>query len=140
MVYEFRKAEMDCSGDVYTIDVDNTTYLLVFSSIPVLKDNKLCWVLYLTDKKGNVLCDASVSFGLGRFNNITEELLGLLADGAKGKIGVDFSDTFMDILARNMERRINARGCSGSVSTMSLHGRVLPSWGLDIVGPSLRLR
>jgi hypothetical protein len=102
MVYDFRKEELDCTGDVYKIKVDNTTYLLVLSAIPVLKGKKLRWVIYLTDKKGNVLCDASVSFGLERFNNITEELLGLLGDGAKKKIGVDFSDTFMDILARNM--------------------------------------
>ena len=77
MVYDFRKEELDCSGDVYKINVDNTTYLLVLSAIPVLKGKKLRWVIYLTDKKGNVLCDASVSFGLERFNNITEELLGL---------------------------------------------------------------
>lgn len=102
MVYDFRKEELDCSGDAYKINVDNTTYLLVLSAIPVLKGKKLRWVIYLTDKKGNVLCDASVSFGLERFNNITEELLGLLADGAKKKLGVDFSDTFMDILARKM--------------------------------------
>jgi hypothetical protein len=102
MVYDFRKEELDCSGDVYKINVNNTTYLLVLSAIPVLKGKKLRWVIYLTDKKGNVLCDASVSFGLERFNNITEELLGLLADRAKKKFGVDFSDTFMDIRARKM--------------------------------------
>jgi hypothetical protein len=102
MVYEFRKEEMDCTGDVYTIDVDDTTYLLVLSSIPALKASKLRWVIYLTDKKGNLLCDASVSFGLARYNNVTEELLNHLANKAKKKIGVDFSDTFMDILARNM--------------------------------------
>lgn len=102
MVYEFRKEEMECTGDVYTINVDNTTYLLVLSTIPALKSSKLRWVIYLTDKKGNVLCNASVPFGLGRFNNVTEELLGRLANGAKKKIRVDFSDTFMDILARKM--------------------------------------
>ena len=102
MVYKFREEELDCTGNVYTINVDNTTYLLVLSSIPALKANKLRWVIYLTDKKGNVLCDASVSFGVGRFNNVTEELLGRLANGAKKKLGVDFSDTFMDILARKM--------------------------------------
>ncbi len=41
-------------------------------------------------------------FGLGRFNNITEQLLGRLANGAKKKIRVDFSDTFVDILAQKM--------------------------------------
>jgi len=102
MVYEFRKEEMDYTGDVYMIDVDKTTYLLVRSSIPALKGNKLRWVIYLTDEKGNVLCDASASFGLARYNNVTEELLNRLANKAKKKIGVDFSDTFMDILARNM--------------------------------------
>jgi hypothetical protein len=102
MVYEFRKEELECTGDVYTINVDNITYLLVLSTIPVLKGNKLRWITYLTDKKGNVLCNASVPFGLGRFNNITEELLGRLANGAKKKIHVDFSDTFVDILARKM--------------------------------------
>lgn len=102
MVYEFRREELDCTGDVYTIDVDDTTYLLVLSTIPTLKGNKLCWVIYLTDKKGNVICNSSVSFGLGRFNNLTEELLSRLANGAKKKIHVDFSDTFMDILARKM--------------------------------------
>jgi len=102
MVYDFRKEELDCTGDVYKINVDNTAYLLVLSAIPVLKGKKLRWVIYLTDKKGNVLCDASVSFGLGRFNNVTEELLGRLTNRAKKKIGVDFSDTFMDILARKM--------------------------------------
>jgi hypothetical protein len=59
-------------------------------------------VIYLTDEKGNVLCDASASFGLARYNNVTEELLNRLANKTKKKIGVDFSDTFMDILARNM--------------------------------------
>jgi len=102
MVYEFSDEEMDYTGDVYTIDVDKTTYLLVRSSIPGLKGNKLCWVIYLTDEKGNVLCDASASFGLARYNNVTEELLNRLANKTKKKIGVDFSDTFMDILARNM--------------------------------------
>ena len=102
MVYEFRKEELECSGDVYTINVDNTTYLLVLSTMPAMKGNKLLWITYLTDKKGNVLCNASVPFGLGRFDNIIEELLGRLADGAKKKIRVDFSDTFVDILARKM--------------------------------------
>jgi hypothetical protein len=49
-----------------------------------------------------VLCDASAPFGFAHFNNVTEELLGLLADKAKKNIGVDFSGTFMDILTRNM--------------------------------------
>ena len=39
MVYEFSEEEMDYTGDVYTIDVDKTTYLLVRSSIPALKGN-----------------------------------------------------------------------------------------------------
>ena len=102
MVYEFRKEAMDYTGDVYTIDADKKTYLLVRSSIPELKGNKLRWVIYLTDEKGNVLCDASAPFGFARFNDVTEELLDLLADKAKKKIGVDFSGTFMDILTRNM--------------------------------------
>jgi len=37
MVYEFSEEEMDYTGDVYTIDVDKITYLLVRSSIPALK-------------------------------------------------------------------------------------------------------
>jgi hypothetical protein len=102
MVYGFRKQEMDYTGELYAIDVDNTTYLLVLSSIPSVKGNKLRWVVYLTDEKGNVLCDTSVSFGLAGFNNITDELLRLLSNKAKKKTGVDFSDTFMDIMARNM--------------------------------------
>jgi hypothetical protein len=102
MVYDFRKEEMDYTGELYTINADNTTYILVFSSIPNVKGNKLRWVTYLTDNKGNVLCDASVAFGLAGFHNITEELLRLLANKAKKKTGVDFSDTFMDIMAQNM--------------------------------------
>lgn len=102
MVYEFRKEEMDCTGDVYTIEVDDTTYLLVLSPIPGLKANKLRWVIYLTDKKGNVLSDSSAPFGSASFKKVIEELLNRLANKAKKKIGIDFSDTFMDILARNM--------------------------------------
>ena len=102
MIYDFRKEEMDYAGELFTINADKTTYILVLSSIPNVKGNKLRWVTYLADKKGNVLCDASVAFGLGGFHNITEELLRLLANKAKKKTGLDFSDTFMDIVAQNM--------------------------------------
>lgn len=102
MIYNFRKEEMDYAGELYTINADKTSYILVLSSIPNVKGNKLRWVAYLADKKGNVLCDSSVAFGLGGFNSITEELLRLLANKAKKKIGLDFSDTFMDIIARSM--------------------------------------
>jgi len=102
MVYEFRKEEMDCIGDVYTVDVDGTAYLLVLSPIPNRKGNKLRWAIYLTDKKGNVLSEASVPFGSAIFKSATEELLDRLANKAKQKLGVDFSDTFMDIQAQSM--------------------------------------
>jgi len=102
MIYDFRKEEMDYIGELYTINADNTTYILVLSSIPNVKGNKLRWIAYLADKKGNVLCDASVAFGLGGFHNITEELLRLLSNKARKATGVDFSDTFMDIIAQNM--------------------------------------
>jgi hypothetical protein len=102
MVYEFRKEEMDCVGDVYRIDVNDMKYLLLLSPIPNLEANKLCWAIYLTDKQGNVLSDASAPFGSASFKDTTEKLLGQLAGKAKKKMGIDFSDTFMDILALNM--------------------------------------
>jgi MoaA/NifB/PqqE/SkfB family radical SAM enzyme len=102
MVYEFRKEEIDCVGDVYRINVDDTKYLLFLSPTPDRKGNKLRWVIYLIDKNGDVLSDASAPFGSTSFKNVTEELLGHLADKVKKKIGIDFSDTFMDILALNM--------------------------------------
>jgi len=102
MIYDFRKEEMDYLGELYTINADNTTYILVLSSIPNVKGNKLRWITYLTDKKGNILCDASVAFGLEGFHKITEDLLRLLANKAKKKTGLDFSDTFVDIMAQSM--------------------------------------
>jgi hypothetical protein len=103
MVYGFKKAEMDYAGDVYAIDVDGETYLLVYSSLTEVRDNQLRWVIYLTDRVGNVLCESCASFDFARHNQI-EELLNLLADNARNKIGVDFSETFnriyMDILER----------------------------------------
>jgi uncharacterized protein YfeS len=102
VVYNFRKEEMDCVGDVYRIDVDEMTYLLLLSPIPNLKSNKICWVIYLTDNKGNVVSDASAPFGSASFKKVSEELLSRLANKAKKKMHIDFSDTFIDILARNM--------------------------------------
>jgi hypothetical protein len=103
MVYGFKKAEMDYAGDVYTIDVDGKTYLLVYSSLTEVKDNQLHWVVYLTDNVGNVLCESFTPFRFARHNQI-QELLNLLAENARNKIGVDFSETFkriyMDILER----------------------------------------
>lgn len=103
MVYEFKKAEMDYVGDVYAVDVDGITYLLVYSSLAEVKDNQLHWVVYLTDKTGNVLCESFAPFDFTRHNQIGE-LLNILADNARNKIGVDFSETFhriyMDILER----------------------------------------
>ena len=58
MVYGFKKAEMDYAGDVYTIDVEGKTYVLVYSSVTEVKDNQLHWVIYLTDNVGNVICES----------------------------------------------------------------------------------
>lgn len=102
MVYNFRKEEMDCVGEVYRIDVDDLTYLLLLSPIPNLKSNKIRWVIYLTDNMGNVISDASAPFGSASFKKVSEGLLSRLASKAKKKMNIDFSDTFIDILARNM--------------------------------------
>ena len=85
MVYEFKKAEMDYVGDVYAVDVDGITYLLVYSSLAEVKDNQLHWVVYLTDKTGNVLCESFAPFDFTRHNQIGE-LLNILADNARNRI------------------------------------------------------
>jgi hypothetical protein len=65
------------------LEADKETFLLVRSSLPELKDRKLRWVIYLTDKKGNVLSDASAPFGFARSNDVIKELLDLLTGNAK---------------------------------------------------------
>jgi hypothetical protein len=104
MVYGFKKAEMDYAGDVHAIDVGGGIYLLVYSSLAEVRDNQLRWVIYLTDRVGNVLCESFAPFDFARHNQI-EELLNLLAENARNKIGVDFSETFNRIYTDILERK-----------------------------------